>query len=190
VIIFSTAQDTSFYPRDAMLARVLAMALSVCHKSVFCWSGWMHRAGFWHGGFFRPVLHCVLSTYGSNAQVRIVISKANTAIQVTIFQDQQFPYRSDLFPFVFTPIQTISHASVVRAVLLWGTMEFNSLNHPQFSLWHTFSIIKARTSYILKGERSVVCENRNSEVSVLFIDQKAATATTLKSCILYIISSP
>jgi len=49
-------------------------------------------------------------------------------------------------------------------------MEFNSLNHPQFSLWHTFSIIKARTSYILKGERSVVCENRNSEVSVLFIE--------------------
>ena len=39
-----------FYPRDAMLARVLAMALclsvSVCHKSVFCWSGWTDRADF------------------------------------------------------------------------------------------------------------------------------------------------
>jgi len=38
-----------------MLARVLAMALSlclsvyVCHKSVFYWSGWTDRAGFWHG---------------------------------------------------------------------------------------------------------------------------------------------
>jgi len=58
-----------FYRRDAMLARVLTMALClclsvcVCHKSVFCWSGWTDRAGFWHGGFFRPVLHCALRKF-------------------------------------------------------------------------------------------------------------------------------
>ena len=35
------------------IRRILAMGLcpSVCHKSVFCWSGWTDRAGFWHGGF-------------------------------------------------------------------------------------------------------------------------------------------
>jgi len=53
----------TFYPRDAMLARSLAMALclsvclSVCHKSVFYRKGWTDRVGFWHGGFFRPVIH-------------------------------------------------------------------------------------------------------------------------------------
>jgi len=38
----------SFYPRDAMLARVLAVALclSGCYKSMFCRNGWTDRAGF------------------------------------------------------------------------------------------------------------------------------------------------
>jgi len=36
----------SFYPCDAMLAQVVAIALRLCHKSVFCWSGWTDQAGF------------------------------------------------------------------------------------------------------------------------------------------------
>ena len=44
--------DFDFYPRDAMLARALAIrpcvCLSVCHKSVFHRNGWMNRAGFSH----------------------------------------------------------------------------------------------------------------------------------------------
>ena len=51
-----------FCPRDAMLARALAVAqcplACVCHKSVFCRNGWTNRAGFWHESFFPPVLHC------------------------------------------------------------------------------------------------------------------------------------
>ena len=50
-----------FYPRDAMLSRVLAMALRlsvcvcicVCYKSVFCRNGWMNRAGFGMGFSFH-----------------------------------------------------------------------------------------------------------------------------------------
>jgi len=48
----------TFYPRDAMLAWVLAMSvrpsvcLSVCHKSVFYRNGWMIRAGFGIGASF------------------------------------------------------------------------------------------------------------------------------------------
>ena len=54
-----------FYPHDAMLVLVLAMALclSVCHMSVFYLNGWTDRAGFWHMGFFRPVLHRVLRKF-------------------------------------------------------------------------------------------------------------------------------
>ena len=50
-----------------MLARVyiamalcLSVCLSVCHKSVFYRNGWTDRAGFWHVGFFQPMLHCVM----------------------------------------------------------------------------------------------------------------------------------
>jgi len=59
------ARLNSFYPRDAMLALVLAMALclSVCHKSAYHWSGWTARAGFWHGDFIQPVIHCVLRKF-------------------------------------------------------------------------------------------------------------------------------
>jgi len=35
------------------------LSASVCHKSVFYRKGWTDRAGFWHGGFFRPILHLV-----------------------------------------------------------------------------------------------------------------------------------
>ena len=41
------------------LAVVLCLSVCLClfisHKSVFYWSGWTDRAGFWHGGLFRPV---------------------------------------------------------------------------------------------------------------------------------------
>ena len=55
----------SFYPRDAMLVQVLAMALclclsvSACHKSVFCRNGWVNWPGFWPGSFLPPILHYV-----------------------------------------------------------------------------------------------------------------------------------
>ena len=68
-----------YYPCDAMLARVLAMALclsvclSVCHKSVFYWSGWRDRAGFWQGGFFRSVLHCVARSCSGGVAIRYVL---------------------------------------------------------------------------------------------------------------------
>jgi len=54
-----------FTARDAMLALALAMALclSVCHKSVFYRNEWTESSNFWHGGFFRPVLHCVLRKF-------------------------------------------------------------------------------------------------------------------------------
>jgi len=50
----------SFYPTDAILARVLAMdlclsvSLSVCHKSVFYQNGLMNRAGFRMWASFHP----------------------------------------------------------------------------------------------------------------------------------------
>ena len=61
-----------FYPRDAMLARVLVMTLCpclsvcvcVCQKSVFYRNSWMNRAGFWRGSFLPPILHCVKRKFG------------------------------------------------------------------------------------------------------------------------------
>jgi len=41
----------------------VSVSVSVCHKSVFYWSGWTDRAGFWNGCFFRPVLRCVLRKF-------------------------------------------------------------------------------------------------------------------------------
>ena len=58
-----------FYPRSAMLARVLTMAVRpsvcvcVCHKSVFYRNGRTNRVGLWHGSFFPPILHCVLRKF-------------------------------------------------------------------------------------------------------------------------------
>ena len=55
-----------------MLARVLATSLcppvclsvSVCHKSEFYRDGWTNRAGFRHGSFLPPMLHCVERKFG------------------------------------------------------------------------------------------------------------------------------
>jgi len=53
-------------PHDAVLARYMpwpgvrlyfCLSLSVCH--VVCRNGRTNRAGFWCGGFLRPILHCV-----------------------------------------------------------------------------------------------------------------------------------
>jgi len=67
------ASRYAFYPRDAMPALALAMALcrclsvsvclSVCHKSVFCRNGWTDRADFWRVGFFGSILQCVLRKF-------------------------------------------------------------------------------------------------------------------------------
>jgi len=57
---------SNLYPRDAMLTRVLAIALypsvgvcvclSVCLSQVGVLLKWLtDRAGFWREGFFRPV---------------------------------------------------------------------------------------------------------------------------------------
>jgi len=56
-----------FYPRDAMLARVLALCpcLSVCLSQVGVLSKGMNLLiCFGHGGFFQPVLHCDLRKFG------------------------------------------------------------------------------------------------------------------------------
>jgi len=48
-----------------MLARILAVVcLCVCHKWVFYQNGCTDRAGFWNGGFFRPIPPCVLAKFG------------------------------------------------------------------------------------------------------------------------------
>ena len=62
-------RSTLFYPRDDMLARVLDMALylSVCVRVCLRLSqvGVLSKGidGFWHGGLFRPVIHCVLRKF-------------------------------------------------------------------------------------------------------------------------------
>ena len=67
-----------FYPRDAMLARVLAIALcpsvrlSVCHKSEFCRNGWTTELrGFFLEGFFRPILNCVVRKIQVSTKIRV-----------------------------------------------------------------------------------------------------------------------
>ena len=59
-------------PRDAMLARYilsLCVRLSVCqsvrHKPILYRNDWKNRAGFWHGGFFRPVLQYTVLWWNS-----------------------------------------------------------------------------------------------------------------------------
>jgi len=52
----------TFYPRDSMLARYW-LRPCLCYKSVFYRNGWTDRAGFWHGSFFRPLVHRVLRKF-------------------------------------------------------------------------------------------------------------------------------
>ena len=59
-----------YYPRDAMLARVLAMTLcpsvrpSVCLSVTSRCSVEMDGSSwFWHVGFFRPILDCVIRKF-------------------------------------------------------------------------------------------------------------------------------
>jgi len=64
-----------FYPRDAMLARVLAMALcaSVCLSQVGVLSKRLdNRAtGFFLEGFFRPILNCVVRKIQVSTKIRV-----------------------------------------------------------------------------------------------------------------------
>ena len=76
----------SFYLRDAMLARVTAMALclclSVCLSQVGVPSQWIDESRwFWHVGFFRPILHCGYSD----------ISKIMVLPYGTLFQTPDLP---------------------------------------------------------------------------------------------------
>jgi len=49
-----TLRQRGYYSYDPV-----SVCLSVCHRSVFYRNGWTNRAGFWHGSFLPPVLHCV-----------------------------------------------------------------------------------------------------------------------------------
>ena len=56
---YNNKNNYYYYPRDATLARVLSygpvsVCLSVCHKSVFYWNGWMNGAGFGMRASFHP----------------------------------------------------------------------------------------------------------------------------------------
>ena len=71
-VCFAIFGSNDFYPRDAMLARVFAMAqclvrlsVSVCHKSVFYQKEWTDYSTFWREDFFRPVLHCIYKNKGT-----------------------------------------------------------------------------------------------------------------------------
>jgi len=41
----------------------VCVCLSVGHKWVFYRNGSAEQADFWHGGFFRPIIHCVLRKF-------------------------------------------------------------------------------------------------------------------------------
>ena len=69
----SSAVCFEFYPRNTVLTRVLALCLSVTSKSVYYQHGWRNRAGFWHGSFFPPILHCFKETQVST-KIRVLTS--------------------------------------------------------------------------------------------------------------------
>jgi len=53
-------------PADPLSSLVLVMTLYLSARVCVCLfyrSGWMDRAGFWPGGFFRPDLHCVIRKF-------------------------------------------------------------------------------------------------------------------------------
>ena len=41
--------------------RRVSLCLSVCHKPVLNRNDGMNQAGFWHGDFLAPILHCVIA---------------------------------------------------------------------------------------------------------------------------------
>jgi len=52
-----------FY-RATLWWRGICCRVSVRHKPVLYRNHWTNRAGFWHGGFLRPIPHCVIRKYG------------------------------------------------------------------------------------------------------------------------------
>ena len=42
----------------------MSVSACACHKSVFYRNFWTNRAGFCHGGFLRPIMHCVIRKFG------------------------------------------------------------------------------------------------------------------------------
>jgi len=46
------------------MARCLSVCLSVCHKPMFYWNGWMDRGGSRHWGHPRLILHDVATEFG------------------------------------------------------------------------------------------------------------------------------
>ena len=59
-----------YYPRDdagtsySPVSASVSVCMSVCHKSVFCRSGWTNRAGIWHGSFRPSILHYTNRKFG------------------------------------------------------------------------------------------------------------------------------
>jgi len=54
---------SNFYPHDAMLVEVLAVAVCLSQVSVLS-KGMDGVIWFWHVGFFQQVLHCVIRKIG------------------------------------------------------------------------------------------------------------------------------
>jgi len=48
---------------EQAIAMAVCLRLSVRHKSVFYQNGRTHPAGFWHVGFFQPILHCAVRKF-------------------------------------------------------------------------------------------------------------------------------
>ena len=66
----------AFYPRDATLARVLAMALCLSVSVTSrCSIEMSERIGlFWHGSFLRPILHYVIRKFIYLQKTRVLPS--------------------------------------------------------------------------------------------------------------------
>ena len=78
---FINKHGFNFYPRDTVLARVLAMALClsvsvcVCLSQVGVLLKRINKSGwFWHGSFLRPILHCIIRKFGYLRKIRVTPS--------------------------------------------------------------------------------------------------------------------
>jgi len=58
------AHASATYAVVVCLSVCLSLRPSVCHKPTLCRNDWTNRAGFWHGGFLPPILHCVIRKFG------------------------------------------------------------------------------------------------------------------------------
>jgi len=71
--VAAVALNSPFY-RAICIRRTSHGPVSVCHTSVFYRNGWTNRAGFWHGTFLQPVLHCVKKQIRLYPKIRALLS--------------------------------------------------------------------------------------------------------------------